>query len=338
MEGSRISVFALIRRNTRNVTATNFTREIKREIVRRGIENACCGAAALSAFLRVTGSVLRSGLCVGFEFVTESERTAEFIIGMLEDLFGAELKVVRAETDKRRGGDRLVFQCLSEHSLYILQELGIVECVNDAIRLNMDIDRYMIENDCCKRAYIIGAFLGSGSCTLPRLEDTRSGYHLEIVFSGQKTADSFLQLLADYEILAKYVERKGTYVVYLKNLGAISDFLHLIGAETALQKLDALASEKEERNHINRVANCLQKNYDKSVLASVQQIRAIEMIAEKVGLQELDEPLCEVAQARMADKEASLKELAERLGITKSCLNHRLRKLVRMAEDLSGEE
>ena len=70
----------------------------------------------------------------------------------------------------------------------------------------------------------------------------------------------------------------------------------------------------------------------------MQQIRAIETIAEKVGLQELDEPLCEVAQARMADKEASLKELAERLGITKSCLNHRLRKLVRMAEDLSGEE
>ena len=77
------------------MAALNFTREIKREIVRRGIENACCRMAALSAFLRVTGSVLRSGQRVGFEFVTECERTAEFVIGMLEDLFGAELKVVR---------------------------------------------------------------------------------------------------------------------------------------------------------------------------------------------------------------------------------------------------
>lgn len=320
------------------MAAVNFTREIKREIVRKGIDNACCRAAVLSAFLRVTGSVLRSGSRIGFEFVTESERTAEFVIGMLEDLFGAELKVVRAEADMRRGRDRLVFQCLSDRSLYILQELGIVECVGDGIRLKMDIDRYIIENDCCKRAYIIGAFLGSGSCTLPRLEDARSGYHLEIVFSGPTMADSFLSLLADYEILAKYIERKGTYVVYLKNLGTISDFLHLLGAEASLLKLDTRASEKEERNRINRVANCLQKNYDKSVLASVRQIRAIETIAAISGLQELDEPLREVAQARMADKEASLKELSARLGITKSCLNHRLRKLVRMAEDLSGEE
>ena len=320
------------------MAAVNFTREIKREIVRRGIENACCRTAALSAFLRVTGSVLRSGPRIGFEFVTESERTAEFVIGMLEDLFGAELKVVRAEADVRSGRDRLVFQCLSDRSFYILCELGIAERTGDAISLKMDIDRYMIENDCCKRAYIVGAFLGSGSCTLPKIVDARSGYHLEIVFSGQKIADSFLELLARYEILAKYVERKGTYVVYLKNLGAISDFLDLVGAEGALQKLNALVGEKEERNRINRVANCLQKNYDKSVLASVRQIRAIETIAAAVGLQELDEPLREAAQARLADKEASLKELAERLGVTKSCLNHRLRRLVKMAEELSGEE
>ena len=215
------------------MAAVNFTREIKREIVRRGIENACCRTAALSAFLRVTGSVLRSGPRIGFEFVTESERTAEFVIGMLEDLFGAELKVVRAEADVRSGRDRLVFQCLSDRSFYILCELGIAERTGDAISLKMDIDRYMIENDCCKRAYIIGAFLGSGSCTLPKIVDARSGYHLEIVFSGQKIADSFLELLARYEILAKYVERKGTYVVYLKNLGAISDFLDLVGAEGA---------------------------------------------------------------------------------------------------------
>ena len=116
------------------------------------------------------------------------------------------------------------------------------------------------------------------------------------------------------------------------------DFLYLTGAENALAKLNKLADRKDEKNRINRVANCLQKNYDKSVLASVKHIRAIERIEGIVGLSELDPALRETAAARLADKEASLKELSERLGITKSCLNHRLRKLVKLAEDLDGEE
>ena len=287
--------------------------------------------------MRVTGSVLRSGSRVGFEFVTESERTAEFVIGMLEDLFGAELKVVRAEADARNGRDRLVFQCLSDRSLYILQELGIIERTEDAITLRLDIDRYVVENACCKRAYAVGAFLGSGSCTIPEREGARSGYHLEVIFSGRQQAEEFCALLAEQEILAKCLARKGTWIAYLKSRESISDFFALIGAQSALTRLEELASAKDERNQINRVANCMQKNYDKSVLASVRQIRAIEAIARAQGLQELDPQLREVAEARLADKEASLKELAARIGISKSCLNHRLRKLVRTAEELSGE-
>ena len=124
----------------------------------------------------------------------------------------------------------------------------------------------------------------------------------------------------------------------MKSRESISDFLYLTGAENALAKLNKLADRKDEKNRINRVANCLQKNYDKSVLASVKHIRAIEKIEGIVGLSELDPALRETAAARLADKEASLKELSERLGITKSCLNHRLRKLVKLAEDLDGEE
>ena len=180
--------------------------------------------------------------------------------------------------------------------------------------------------------------MGSGSCTLPKLEDTRSGYHWEIVFSNKFLADDCCRLLALHEILARCVERKGSFVVYLKSRESISDFLYLAGAEGALQKLNRLADKKDEKNRINRVANCLQKNYDKSVVASVRQIRAIERIDALVGLSELDDSLRETAAARLADKEASLKELAERLNVSKSCLNHRLRKLVKLAEELDGEE
>lgn len=315
----------------------NFTVEVKKELLRKGLENACCKTAALSAFLRTTGSVLRSGSQIGFEFVTESEYIAEFIISLLEDVFGAELKVVQATADARNGRNRLVFQCLSSRSLYILSELGILSGNSGEFTLNLGIDRYLIENECCRRAYILGAFLGSGSCTVPKMEDARSGYHLEIVFSGKAIADDFCEILAEYEILAKCVIRKGASVVYLKSRESISDFLSLLGAEKAIEKLYELAEEKDVRNHINRVANCLQKNLDKSLEASVKQIQAIRTIDSVIGLSELDDTLRETAIARLADKEMSLKELAERLQISKSCLNHRLRKLVKIAEELSEE-
>lgn len=314
----------------------NFTHEIKRELLKNGLENTCCKTAALSAFLRTTGSVVRRGGTIGFEFLTESEDVAEFFISLLEDIFGADWKVVQASPDSRNGRDRLCFECISERSLYILTELGIAERAGDDISLKLDIDPYLIENDCCKRAYIIGAFLGTGSCSLPK-EEQRSGYHLEIIFSNRFLADDFGDLLAQFEILAKCVDRKGARVVYLKSRESISDFLHLIGAESALETLGEVAVRKDVRNRINRVANCMQQNYDKSVLASVKQVQAIEAIEQIVGLDSLDANLRAVAEARLADKEASLKELSERLGLSKSCLNHRFRRLVQLAAELSED-
>ena len=316
----------------------NFTGEIKKEIMKAGFENACCKTAALSAFLRATGSVIRSGPQIGFEFITESEAVAGFFISLLEDLYGAELKIVQASTDNRNGKDRLAFQCLSEKSLYILAELGIVERgEGDSVSLKLEMDRYLVENDCCKLAYVKGAFLGSGSCSIPKLDDARSGYHLEVVFFNKLLAEGYCDLLAEYEILAKSVDRKNSRVVYLKSRESISDFLALVGAEGALKRLGELADKKDERNRLNRVANCLQMNFDKSVVASVKQIRAIEAIESTIGLEGLEPALRETAKARLADKEGSLKELAERLGVSKSCLNHRLRKLLKIAENLEGE-
>lgn len=172
---------------------------------------------------------------------------------------------------------------------------------------------------------------------LPKLDDARSGYHLEVVFFNKLLADGYCELLAECEILAKSVERKNSRVVYLKSRESISDFLALVGAEGALKKLAQLADRKDERNQLNRVANCMQMNFDKSVVASVRQIRAIETIESTVGMEGLEPSLRETAQARLADKEASLKELAERMGVSKSCLNHRLRKLLKIAENLEGE-
>ncbi len=318
-------------------TSVNFTYEIKKEIIRNGFENTCCKTAALSAFLRATGSIITRGPHVGFEIVTESENVAEYFVGLIESMYGAELKIAEVGTDNRNGRDRLVLDCVGERSFFILSELGIAEFDGEGVNLKMEIDPYLVENACCRRAYIRGAFLGSGSCTLPKEDESGSGYHLEIVFFGEALADNFCDLLAQFDVLAKCVQRKNSYVVYLKSKDSISDFLQLCGAENCLEKLDGLAERREMRNNINRVANCMQKNYDKSVLASVKQIRAIEVIDSVIGISGLDESLETVARARLSDREASLKELGQRLGISKSCLNHRLRKLVKISEELTEE-
>ena len=314
----------------------SFTGEIKQELVKKGFENACCKAAALSAFLRVTGSVVRSGDKLGFEFVTESERIAEYFIGVAEELFGAELQIVQAGTDRRSGRGRLVFRCLSERSLYILFELGIAEREGNGVALKFGIGDYILENPCCKRAFIAGAFCGSGSCSLPK-DSAAGGYHLEVVFSYPALAEEFCELLSGFDVLARCVPRKNDFVVYLKSRESISDFLSVVGAERSLAALDALSLQKDTRNHINRIANCLQKNYDKSVLASVSQVQAIERLQEAGVLDQLEGGLRQAAEARLADKEATLSELAGQLGVSKSCINHRMRKLLKTVEELSEE-
>lgn len=316
----------------------NFTAEIKRELIRGGPENACCKTAALAAFLRTTGSIVYSGGVLGFEFVTESETVAEYFIGLAEEMFGAELKIVQAGTDSKNGRGRLVFSCVSDYSVYILEELAIAVREKEGVIVNFGIDPYLLENDCCARAFIMGAFCGAGSCVLPSEAGLSTGYHLEIAFTHEDLAGQFVGLLAENNLLAKTVRRKNQSVVYMKSVESISDFLYFLGAKKALKKLGEVAVRREERNNINRAANCMQKNCDRSALAAVRQVRAIEKIQREGRTGELDKALAETARARMEDKEATLAELAAKLHVSKSCLSHRFRKLISMAEEKEEKE
>ena len=121
-------------------TSVNFTYEIKKEIIRNGFENTCCKTAALSAFLRATGSIITRGPHVGFEIVTESENVAEYFVGLIESMYGAELKIAEVGTDNRNGRDRLVLDCVGERSFFILSELGIAEFDGEGVNLKMEID------------------------------------------------------------------------------------------------------------------------------------------------------------------------------------------------------
>ena len=316
----------------------NFTEEIKSEITSTLSEDKCCKLALISAFVRTSGSVISKNGEYGFEIVTENESTAEYISDILESAFNLHLTVTGAKFDVMSGRDKLTFECVGERALKFLSELGIIVESKDGRMINLGIDDKLVEKECCKAAYVKGAFLGGGSCTLPE-EGTysRTGYHFEIVFYNKVTASDFCELLCDFEILAKLVARKDSAVVYVKSKEVISDILNVISANSCLEKLNKIVELKDRTNNANRVNNCSVSNIDKTVTASVNQVRAIEIISGTVGLQSLDKMLFDVAEARLADKNASMQELAERLNISKSCITHRMRKILELDKSLGKD-
>ena len=312
----------------------NFTSDIKKEIIARGRVPGRRGEgerkAAISAFLRTSGDIgLRDGEPV-FYFVSETENVAEFFMSLFFETFGVELYVSHATMDKMSGRDKLVLQCPRNKSAEIAKALGLVKKTGG---IREGIASSLLSTDERKTSYIRGAFLGGGSCTVPA-ESGKTGYHLEFVFTNKTIAKEFCNLLAEFELIAKLTERKETCVVYIKSKELISDFLAVIGANTCLKKFSALVEKRDKANNDNRARNCMAGNADKAAIASVKQVVAIEKLKNSSGFSDLSAELKVLAKTRLNNPTMSLQELADKLGVSKSCLNHRMRKLMELAEEL----
>ncbi|MCI8814086.1 MAG: DNA-binding protein WhiA, partial [Lachnospiraceae bacterium] len=186
---------------------------------------------------------------------------------------------------------------------------------------------------CCKRAFIRGAFLVSGS-----ISDPEKFYHFEIVCQTEEKAVQIQEIMQTFHIDAKIVLRKRSYVVYVKEGAQIVELLGLMEANVALMNLENIRILKEMRNSVNRKVNCETANIHKTVNAAVKQIEDIRLIEEKMGLDELSSGLSEIARLRLEFPEATLKELGMMLTpqVGKSGVNHRLRKLSNLAQELRG--
>ncbi len=283
--------------------------------------------SSISAFLRTSGDVGLSGGSPLFYFVSETENVAEFFMSAFTEAFGVELFVSHATRARLSGRDKLVMQCPTEQSLPIAKALGLVKRTG-AIREGIPPALVQTEED--RIAYIRGAFLGGGSCMVP-VEGGKTGYHLEFVFTGKKIAREFCRLLADLELVAKLAVRKETYVVYIKSKELISDFLSVIGAENSLKKFSTLVEKRDKANNDNRTRNCIARNADKAANAALKQTEAIKRLEERGELSGLSEELRALARARLLNPTTSMQALAEKLCVSKSCLNHRMRKLMELA-------
>ncbi len=310
---------------------SNFTTELKKELLKNREKTLYCTMAQIAGFLQTTAQIIEKKGEYGFQFMTESELLAEYFLEQIEDTFQVQLQIVEAKIDKRNGRERLIFQALSTKSLEMLKRLDLLSYKENLPQDTLQFPANLLLDACCKKAYILGVFLGSGSCSLPTSKS--NGYHLEFVFYHKDIADCFVNLLTSCDILSRQIERKNSIVVYIKSRESICDFLAFLEARLSQKKFDEIAQIRDTNNQINRWTNCKLGNMDKTITASIQQIQAIERIDKTIGLNTLDTVLLEVAIARLQDKNCSMQELANHLKITKSCLNHRMRKLLQIAKE-----
>lgn len=192
----------------------------------------------------------------------------------------------------------------------------------------------LLRNACCKRAFLRGVFLAIGS-----MSDPKKNYHLEFVCSTEELAQQICRIIGDFELEAKITLRKKYYVVYMKEGGAIVDLLNVMEAHAALLELEELRVFKEIGNRVNRQCNCETANLAKTVGAANRQMEDIRLIRDRKGLDFLPPGLREAAILRLENEDATLSELAQRMDppIGKSGMNHRLRKLSEIAEQLREE-
>lgn len=310
----------------------NFTSDVKKEIILRSAAVTEQGVAekkaALSAFVRTSGNVgVRDGQN-SFFIVSETENVAEYFMAAFSETFKTELYVSHATMDRRSGRDKLVLQCPSDQAENVLNGLGLLKRTGG---VREGIAKSLISSESAKIAYIQGAFLGGGSCTLP-VESGKTGYHLEIVFSDGRTARDFCNLVAEFEVIMRLIERKETFVVYIKSKETISDFLSIVGAENCLRKFSTLVEKRDKANQSNRAKNCMAGNADKAAIAAVKQVVAIEKLKKSGMYTDLSEELQVLAETRIKNPTMSLQELADYLKVSKSCLNHRIRKILELAE------
>lgn len=196
-----------------------------------------------------------------------------------------------------------------------------------ALQLNLAL----VEDDCCRSAFVRGAFLAGGY-----LSDPEKSYHLELVTSHYNVSRQVMALLMDMGMAPGLLTRRGNYVLYYKDSAVIEDFLSAAGATGAAMTLMLSKVEKDLRNNVNRKVNCETANLGKTVDASARQIAAIEKLRTAGILHTLPEPLRRTAQVRVENPELSLSEMLPLFDppITKPGLNNRIRKLMKLAETL----
>ncbi|SDW59871.1 DNA-binding protein WhiA [Tepidimicrobium xylanilyticum] len=315
----------------------SFSSSTKNELSRLPIENRIYAVAELAAIIKMNGAVHINGRSISLRFETENAAIARRIFSLIKILYNANVEVmVRKNKQLKKNNSYLIIVDNESLAIKILKNVGILTNKKDnPYIINYKTPAELIEDRNCKRAYIRGAFLGGGSVNNPE-----KAYHLEFVTNSMEHAKDLSNIINSFNLDSKIVARKGNYVVYLKEGQQIVDILNIMGAHQALLKFEDIRVFKDVRNNVNRLVNCETANLGKTIEASLRQVESIEFIDRTIGIEKLPSSLQEIARLRLQYKEASLKELGAMLNppVGKSGVNHRLRKIDEIAEELRRKE
>lgn len=290
----------------------SFSSDVKEELVRQTSKSRHCQIAELAAILACDGLVEEAPLRVSLR--SENPLLLQKYALLMRLVFGVDISKPLAAEDVSR--------------------------LLDAVKWTPDnanggrTSGLLLQKTCCRRAFLRGAFLAVGS-----ISDPQKGYHLELVARGMEQALQLQEIMQDFELDAKIVERKGHDVVYLKEGAQIVDMLNVMEAYVSLMNLENVRILKEMRNSVNRKVNCETANISKTVNAAVKQIQDIERIRDAIGLESLPEHLRQMAELRLEYPDTPLQALGELLDppVGKSGVNHRLRKLAEIAAECESK-
>lgn len=305
----------------------SFSNDVKNELSRLETNEVCCDKAEVLGVLRMSGAIVIRGMNIGIHFSTENAALARRVLQILKNNYQVQTEVVITRSRRLKKNNRYQVRVLPAPQVSIaMNELQLLS-------MESDLKNPLLNKQCCKRAFLRGAFLGGGSISRPS-----SDYHLEMVTGNEDFARSIIKVMHTFSMKAKLTDRKNDYIVYLKDGESITNFLLVIGAHNSMMELENVRVLKEMRNNVNRRVNCETANLGKVVKAAVRQVNCIKFIDEHMGLSELPQALQDTARLRLEYPDASLNELVEYSGgIGKSGINHRLKKLQEMAVGLGME-
>ena len=302
--------------------AISFSAGAKAEVCKVFPNRDCCALAQCFGILLYCNSFTPSGI----KIITESRDFALLLPKLFKRTFNLNFDIFPS----MEAPGKLIFQIIDEDKIAeIMEAFGFGAADTVSLHVNLPL----VEDDCCKAAFLRGAFLAGGSVT-----DPEKGYHMELATTHKSVArETYVLMHESMDFYPKTAERSGGQVLYLKQSDLITDFLTFLGAPVAAMGIMEAKLEKELNNKVNRRCNCDDANTSKVVEAAQEQLAAIRIL-EELGLAEkLPLKLRQAAIARKNHPYSALSELAEMMDppITKPAMNHRLKRLVEYAKEAS---
>lgn len=310
----------------------SFASETKKELTNLELKDCCC-KAELSALIRMNGSLSFSNRKLVVDIQTENAAIARRIYTLIKRDYEVQVELLVRKKMRLKKNNVYIVR-LSQQAKEILEDLKILQ---EGFVFAHDISKELVKKKCCKRSYLRGTFLAGGSVNNPET----SSYHLEIASLYKEHNDALCELMNTFGLNSKTLERKKGYITYLKEAEKITEYLNIIGAVNALLRFEDIRIVRDMRNSVNRLVNCETANLNKTIGAAIRQVENIRYIKDTVGLEILPEKLREIAQLRVEYQDVTLKELGEMVSggaISKSGINHRLRKIDEIADKLRAGE